>query len=409
MKIMLISSLYGAQGGGSGVIASHLARGLLQAGHAVSVVTLGVSGKYAVSDENGIRIYRFRPMNLYPLEEKDTHPVWQKAIWQAVDIYNAHAARVLREILLKEKPDIVHINKMRGFSGAVWKVATDMFPGRVVQTCHDYESMSPDGLLRGRIGRMALEKRWPIRGYQLIRATLSRGISFVTAPSQFTLERIKASGLFPAAKFAVIPNTHGWSNADLEKIQSKVRGDKSIIRFLYLGRLEPEKGITTLCEAFLAVHRANSNVHLDIVGSGSLETVLRRKYANQSVITFHGMLNGDSKMDVLSNATVMVVPSQVDEVFGISAIEALAYGKPVIASRVGGLPEVIVDGETGWLIRAGDKDGLEAAIIQAVNLSHQDRIRISENCLQAARNYALEDILHRYVVVYKKANSLGER
>ena len=57
---------------------------------------------------------------------------------------------------------------MRGFSGAVWSVSSELFPGRVIQTCHDYENMSPDGLLRGSIGKMALQK-------QVSRAWLSTG------------------------------------------------------------------------------------------------------------------------------------------------------------------------------------------------------------------------------------------
>src|SRR3990172_8239782 len=126
MKILLVSSLYGIKGGGSGVMAQHIATGLSDAGHQVSVITIGETHSYSMSNEQGVRIFRFRPVNLYPFTEKDTHPTWQRILWQLVDLYNFHSARVLRQILLKEVPDIVHINKMRGFSGAVWSVSSQL-------------------------------------------------------------------------------------------------------------------------------------------------------------------------------------------------------------------------------------------------------------------------------------------
>ena len=210
MKIMIISSIYGVNGGGAGIIAHHIAHGLASVGHQVSVLTMDRVQGSSKAEEQGIKVYGFQPANLYPLEEKDQHPTWQKLIWQLLDIYNFHSARVVQKVLSNELPDIVHIHKMRGFSGAVWTVAARLLPGRVIQTCHDYESMSPDGLLRGSIGRMALHKQWPVRGYQLIRARLSEGVSAVTAPSTFAIKRITESGLFPFAEMKVISNTHGW-------------------------------------------------------------------------------------------------------------------------------------------------------------------------------------------------------
>lgn len=125
---------------------------------------------------------------------------------------------------------------MRGLSGAVWSVASCLFPGRVIQTCHDYESMSPDGLMRGSIGRMALHKQWPVRGYQLIRARLSEGISVVTAPSAFALKRITDSGLFPFAQPKIIANTHGWSQDELKSIYEGTTGfSGNEVRFLFWG------------------------------------------------------------------------------------------------------------------------------------------------------------------------------
>ena len=401
MKILLVSSLYGIKGGGSGVMAQHIATGLSDAGHQVSVITIGETHRYSMSNEQGVKIFRFRPVNLYPFTEKDTHPTWQRILWQLVDVYNFHSARVLRQILLKEVPDIVHINKMRGFSGAVWSVSSQLLPGRVIQTCHDYESMSPDGLMRGLIGKMALNKTWPVRGYQLIRAYLSSRVNVVTAPSKFTLKRIIDSGLFRSAQARVIPNTHGWSDNELKSIHSKITPPSDgKIRFLYIGRLESEKGIRELCEAFLRLSKSRPSTQLDIAGGGTLDAELRKSFGPCPGVRFLGMVYGKSKDEALSNATIVVVPSMVEEVFGLATIEAFAFGKPVIAGSAGGLPEVVRHDETGWLFDTGNTQALLQRLEMAASVDSLQLARMSRLCQEYSHNFSMNKIVKEYEGIY---------
>lgn len=403
MRILLISSLYGISGGGAGIIASHLAQGLSALGNQVAVITMEKKRRPTDTEEEGLQIYRFRPLNIYPFEEKDAHPFWQKIIWQFIDVYNFHGARVLRQILKKETPDIVHIHKMRGFSGAVWSVASQLFPGRVVQTCHDYESMSPDGLLRGSIGSMALRRQWPVRGYQLLRAHLSEGVSAVTAPSAFALKRIVDSGLFPFAQSKIIANTHGWSQNELKSIsQGPSRFSGNGVRFLFLGRLEREKGILELCEAFLQAVNLHPSIRLDIAGWGMLDSELREKYGKYPGINFLGEITGKAKEDTLRNTTIVVIPSLVDEVFGIVTVEAFAFGKPVIASNVGGLPELVRQGETGWLVEAGNVRDLAEQLQAVAKMDPLLLAKISRNCREYSIQFSLEKVLKEYLDVYNQ-------
>ena len=403
MKVIIISSLYGVNGGGAGIVAHNIAQGLTKAGHQISVLTTGGKHHYSMIKEQDINIFRFRPMNFYALEEKDFQPRWKKLIWQLLDIYNVHCASEFRKILLKADPDIVHIHKMRGFSGAVWSMASKLFPGRVIQTCHDFESMSPEGLLRGSIGRMALRKQWPIRGYQLIRKRLSGGVSVVTAPSSFTLKRIKDSGLFPFAQPEVIVNTHGWSRGKLESIHKKANGlAGNKVRFLFLGRLEKEKGIVELCEAFSQVFVSYPAIRLDIAGWGMLEAELRRKYGKHSGINFVGMVDGIAKEDTLHRATVVVVPSLVDEAFGLVTIEAFAFGKPVIASNIGGLPELIQHGETGWLVEAGNVQRLAEQLQFVAKFDPILLKKMGRTCKEYSQKFTVEKVLTEYLRVYNQ-------
>ncbi len=401
MRILLISSLYGVTGGGAGIIAHHIANGLALSGHQISVITIGRNPGYSLSEEQGTKVYRFQPANLYLLEEKDQHPAWQKLIWQLLDIYNFHSANIIQKILANETPDIVHIHKMRGFSGAVWSVASHLSPGRVIQTCHDYESMSPDGLLRGSIGKMALRQQWPVRGYQLIRSRLSRGVSVVTSPSTHTLMRIQNSGLFPFAQSKVIANTHGWSESQLKFIHEKTNDiSKGKIRFLFLGRLEREKGIVELCEAFLRAFESRPSVHLDIAGWGTLNSELVRKYGSYDTVTFLGVVNGRAKEEALRNATIVIVPSLVEEVFGLTVIEAYAFGKPVIASNIGGLPELVQDGETGWLVESGNITALKEQLKIAAETNPLVLEGMGQTCREYSYQFSVDKIIALYLDVY---------
>lgn len=402
MKELLISSLYGESGGGAGIIAQRIATGLIALGQRVTVVMIGDKG-YSFSNEDGIKIIRFRPANIYPFTEKDQHSLWQKIPWQIIDTYNFHCASVLRRIIEEEAPDIIHIHKMRGFSGAVWSVAAHMLPGCIIQTCHDYESMSPDGLLRGLAGKMALRKQWPVRGYQLIRSKLSSGVSVVTAPSHHTLSRIKDSSLFPNARARVIANTHGWSLSDLRSIGKNYRNlVHQEFHFLFMGRLEKEKGIIELCDAFQRAFAPASyrEVYLDVAGGGTLETELKSRFGDNSHIRFCGPLYGERKLDALHRATVVVVPSLVEEVFGLTVIEAFAFGKPVIASNIGGLPELIRHGETGWLVAAGNVEILADQMHIVVSMDKSALTKMHRNCFQISEEFIIEKMLADYLTEY---------
>jgi glycosyltransferase involved in cell wall biosynthesis len=241
-----------------------------------------------------------------------------------------------------------------------------------------------------------------VRGYQIIRAHLSSKVNIVTAPSKFTLERIMDSGLFAAAQTKVIANTHGWSDDDLNSIHSKVcTPSDGKIRFLYLGRLEVEKGIVELCDAFVQISSSHPSIQLDVAGWGTLDTELRKRFDTHPNIHFLGMVNGKTKEEALSNTTIVIVPSLVDEVFGLVTIEALAFGKPVIASKKGGLPELIRQGETGWLVEPGDIQALSQQLEAVAKMDLLTLKKMSQLCMEDSYNFSMDRILTQYLDLYQ--------
>ncbi|TKV77517.1 glycosyltransferase family 4 protein [Bradyrhizobium elkanii] len=122
---------------------------------------------------------------------------------------------------------------------------------------------------------------------------------------------------------------------------------------LYCGRLAPGKGAETLLRAHQA---AGCPWPLVIAGTGPLTDDLKSQFARN--VQFAGHLSGDTLSTTIAEASVVVVPSEWCENCPMSVLEAMAQGKAVIATRIGGIPELVNDRETGFLFEPGNVDEL---------------------------------------------------
>ena len=131
-----------------------------------------------------------------------------------------------------------------------------------------------------------------------------------------------------------------------------------------VGRLELEKGLPTLLEAWPRVRREVPGAYLLIVGEGSRQEALRQIARDQG-IEQHVIFTGrrDDIPAVTAAFDVAVLPSY-REAQGLTILEAMALSRPVVASNVGGIPEMIEDGVTGLLVAPHDPDALAAAIVR---------------------------------------------
>jgi glycosyltransferase involved in cell wall biosynthesis len=128
---------------------------------------------------------------------------------------------------------------------------------------------------------------------------------------------------------------------------------------LCIGRLVPVKGHTVLLDAFARARAEVPELTLDLAGAGPLEAELRA--AAPENVRFLGRVA--PVQETLEEHAIVVVPS-LGEGFGMVALEAMERGRPVIASAVGGLPELVLDGETGLVVPPGDAEALAAAIVR---------------------------------------------
>jgi len=166
---------------------------------------------------------------------------------------------------------------------------------------------------------------------------------------------------------------------------------------LYLGRLSREKGVETLLRA----HEAAGTWDLVVAGTGPLECGLQTRYRNAR---FVGHLSGRALKATIGGASAIVVPSEWYENCPMSVLEAMAYGKPVVASRIGGIPELVVDGETGVLFELGDADELRSHISRLMGdaslrarMGAAGRIRVETDFSLAKHNAELMDVYQSLV------------
>jgi glycosyltransferase involved in cell wall biosynthesis len=236
-------------------------------------------------------------------------------------------------------------------------------------------------------------------------------VTAVTAPSKHTLEQHTTLNFFSQAVKAVIPNSHGFSAVNLpwETSTGKeelAEGAGQEYSLLYLGRLETSKGIDLLCRAFAEIAPELPYLYLDVAGSGSREAALREQYASTSQIRFHGHVAGESKEAHIARSLILIMPSIWQEVFGISIVEAYAYGKPVLATRIGGIPELVRDGETGFLVEPRNIEDWQRAI-RRIAANPEEINVMARACREAARAYTLEAVtsayLHAYEASFKSA------
>jgi glycosyltransferase involved in cell wall biosynthesis len=243
-----------------------------------------------------------------------------------------------------------------------------------------------------------------------------------------------------ASRVHVVYN--GINPEELTRIGEASPRPRECFRILFVGRVVPDKGVHILIEAFNGLAEEFPHAELAIVGSiskyprvspsvhASKELMVRElsakfggmayeKYLRNHLtpaaaerVTITGAVSRTELLCRYRDSDLLVLPSILPEGFGIPIIEAASWGLPTVATRRGGIPEVIVDGETGCLVEAGDTAGLRAAIADLV----RDDVR-RRRMGQAARARALEfftwgqiveQLEHVYEITYDKCPNIRD-
>lgn len=206
------------------------------------------------------------------------------------------------------------------------------------------------------------------------------------APSRFMQESVLRR--FSADRVALL-----YNGVDVTNISPSGR-DKGFV--LYCGRLAAGKGAETLLRAHEV---AGCRWPLVIAGTGPLTDDLKSQFSRN--VQFVGQLSGEALTTTIADASVVVVPSEWSENCPMSVLEAMAHGKPVIATRIGGIPELVDDHVTGFLFEPGDADELcihlECLMGDADRRAHMG----AAGRIRAERDFSLEKHNAELMAVYQ--------
>jgi glycosyltransferase involved in cell wall biosynthesis len=279
-------------------------------------------------------------------------------------IYNIEAYRTVSRLVAKECPDVVHVHNLYPlFSPSVLVACRDAgMP--VVMTVHNYGLTCPHWshyrngeicelcakgnvmwcVLKNCQGNILESAGYAVRSGVAMHFNLfQNNVTRFIALTDFSRQWLISAGFSPE-KIDVVPNM-----IDIPGY----KGDPGNGLYgAFAGRISPEKGVETLISAAAVL----PGVPFSVAGSGPL--LERFQQQPVSNVKFRGLLDFCELSEFFSNARFLVVPSRSYEMCPTVILEAMAMGLPIIASRIGGLPEIVQDGQTGLLFEPGNSEDL---------------------------------------------------
>lgn len=275
-----------------------------------------------------------------------------RAKWRAVSS--------LRRILRKYRPEILHLH-FTGFIGPYPWLAKLCGVNQVFFT--DHSSQAEGHIIR----RAPLWKRGLAR---LINLPLNRVITV----SEFGYRCVAGRGLVPVERIEMIYNSAdlarslaGEDRAHAFRRKYSIPEDRALVA--QVSWLIPEKGVADLLAAAGLVIAKNPNVHFALVGDGAYREHYQRQAREMGIgdhVTFTGQVEDPMSEGVYAAADVVCQVSRWEEVFGYVIAEAMSSSKPLVATRVGGIPELVEDGKTGFVVERGDVQAIADRILKLV-------------------------------------------
>ena len=301
----------------------------------------------------------------------------QKLVMATKVVWSWEARRRLARLLDRFPADIAHLHCIyHHHSPAILPLLAERGVPAVM-TAHDLKIACPNYKMRTHDGpceRCRDGGVWNVVRHRCVQGSLAasavvavesglhralgtwrRHLAAIVCPSRFFVDKFVEWG-WPRERFVHVPN---WVDAQ-GFAPAYAPGGYA----LYFGRLILDKGLATLVRA---AHAAG--LPLKLAGTGPDEVALRALVASLGAeVEFIGYRSGAALHDAVRGARCVVLASELFENAPMMVLEAMALGQPVVGARIGGIPEVIDDGETGWLFDSGDVDALakRLAVVKAL-------------------------------------------
>jgi len=283
----------------------------------------------------------------------------------------------LYQVLKKYRPRILHLY-FTGFLSAYPWLAKLL---QVEQIYFTDQSSQPEGFVPLRA------PLWKRAAMRIINGPMDGVISV----SQYGYRNFTARDLLPERRFHTIYNSVDIVRAKqgaAEGVQFRKRFHipAGCMVVTQVSSMMPEKGVQDLLTAAGGVLAGEPDTHFVLAGEGAHRAKLEQMATDLGIashVTFTGVVQDPLADGLYGASDVVCQMSRWEEVFGYVIAEAMATSKPVVATRVGGIPELIADGETGFLVNRGDTTAMSARILELLKNPEQRR-RMGEAGLRAA-------------------------
>lgn len=389
MRILHLASEYPPQKVyGLGRYVCDLSRELAAQGHEVHVLTNSIGGADQDVTDRGVRLHRID----HPMPPKPAGTI------APVLVFNLCLQRRSQALGLAELGDPEVIVSHDYLTAPAGHRIAHRWGLPHIWTVHDCidgkrfgKVKTPDDLAVREI------ERWAARAADAVLVNSS------------ALKREIATGLGAQAKTEILPGgvdparfTGFQSDANLAAFRGCLAAPDEIL-LTYVGRLDQEKGIDTLINAFAKALRAHGKMKLAIAGRGDLQPLIEnhiRQLQLENSVRLLGYLQGEVLKSVYRVSDIHLCPSRY-EPFGLVALEAMAAGAPIIAGDTGGLADIVEDGKSGLRFRPEDVGALANSIL---SLAHDKtlRRRLAEGAQNRAEKFAWPRIAKQAATLYEK-------
>ncbi len=333
-------------------------------------------------------------------------------------LYSLEVKRKIESLIKDERPDIAHLHNIYHQISPSILHSLKKFNIPIVMTLHDYKIVCASYLMLadGKICEACKNRKYY---HCLLRTCVKNSkmksllntiemylhhnvlgiynlVDMFITPSNFLKKKLEEMGF--KGKIAYLPNF-----VRVEKFRPRFDWQDKVI--VYFGRLSREKGLFTLIKAMEGI----PNALLKIIGKGPLEYNLKLEVEKQVLknVFFLGYRNGEELNNEIRNSMCIIMPSECYENNPYSVIEGFALGKPVIGTRIGGIPELVKNKETGLLFEPGNAEDLKNKIAQLLK-NPGEILRMGRNARRFVEEELNEEIHYKrlmdiYEMVLNKA------
>lgn len=324
--------------------------------------------------------------------------------------YSHQAKKIISLILQREKPDIVHLHNIVG--GISFSILPEIkkFNIPIIASIHDFRLLCPVGVMINGNGELC-EKCKTGRYYQGIKNKCHPdGIlksSIVVSESYLRDFFLHHKKYFDAYLFVSNFTKEKFlefypeiNNKSFVLYNFNQTFDEEILRgdyFLYFGRYDREKGLLTLLKAFQQL----KDIKLILAGRGPIEKYINDYNSNGNILNV-GFKQGNELIKLIKQSAFVIIPSECYENLPMSVVEAFSLSKPIIASQLGGLHELVIKSNAGFEFQPKNFDDLIRIIKQAKSISNSEYSSLCSNAYNfAVKEFSSENYYEKLISIYE--------